>query len=94
MYIHRYTMHGYIYTHAHTHARTHRHTQTHTYTHMHIHTHAHAHTHTHTHAPVIIHNYNMVCVYRGETKKYFMQAMNQHDLMEWLEVMEGGEPVS
>jgi len=27
------------------------------------------------------------------TKKYFMQAMSQPDMKEWLEVMEGREPV-
>ena len=33
-------------------------------------------------------------MYRGETKKYFMQAMSLSDMKEWLEVMEGKEPVS
>jgi len=35
-------------------------------------------------------------LYRTEniTKKYFMQAMNQTDMKEWLEVMEGREPVN
>ena len=55
----------------------------------HMHTHKHTHTHTHTHTHLSHYNIN-----RGDTKKYFMQAMSPAEMKEWLEVMENQEPVS